>query len=66
MFLFFPTFQCFARGSEFENHSSDHSYELRSLSFPLFDDERWSARDELQLLDELEDSGFGNWFVSFI
>jgi len=53
--------RCFARGSEFGEHSNDHSYEIRQLSFSLFGDEKWSARDELHLLEELEDNGFGNW-----
>lgn len=53
--------RCFAKGVEFEQHSNDHSYEIKTLSFSLFDDDKWSARDEITLLDQLEDCGFGNW-----
>lgn len=37
------------------------------MAFPLFDDNRtehdetWTAREEVQLLDEMEDKGYGNW-----
>lgn len=52
--------QCFAKGREFNNHLNCHSYEIKSISFVLFDS-KWSAREELKLLDATEEYGFGNW-----
>ena len=51
---------CFVTGRETGTHVNSHNYEIRSLVFTLFED-RWSARDELNLLNATEEHGFGNW-----
>eukprot|EP00794_Sanderia_malayensis_P000271 gene271-895_t len=51
---------CFAKGKEFGTHVNSHSYEVRQNNFPLFVDD-WCASEELKLLDNLIDLGFGNW-----
>ncbi|XP_001623580.2 transcriptional adapter 2-alpha isoform X2 [Nematostella vectensis] len=51
---------CFARGAERGRHRNDHSYEIISNSFPVFE-AAWSAEEELRLMDALSDCGYGNW-----
>jgi len=53
--------RCFAKGREFYNHSNNHGYEVKSTSFSLFGEQHWSAREEMKLLESIEEHGFGNW-----
>uniref|UniRef100_A0A0P4VP64 Transcriptional adapter n=1 Tax=Rhodnius neglectus TaxID=72488 RepID=A0A0P4VP64_9HEMI len=55
--------QCFSAGAEIGPHKNDHSYQfvdsgavdiIRSKS-------KWSAKEELLLLNGIEQYGFGNW-----
>lgn len=52
--------QCFTLGRQTGKHLNYHNYEIKSLSFTLYD-KKWSAREELCLLDATEELGFGNW-----
>jgi hypothetical protein len=49
--------------AEIGEHKKDHNYYLKSSqSFPIFDSERlWSYKEELLLLQFIEQYGFGNW-----
>ncbi|KAM4795810.1 transcriptional adapter 2-alpha [Rhinophrynus dorsalis] len=58
VFLF--CLQCFARGSEYKKHQSDHSYEIMTSDFPVLD-VNWTAQEEIALLEAVMDCGFGNW-----
>ncbi|XP_012543664.1 transcriptional adapter 2-alpha isoform X1 [Monomorium pharaonis] len=51
---------CFAKGCEIDEHKNDHDYVIIKNEFPLIDSS-WSAKHELQLLDVLQQCGFGNW-----
>ena len=49
--------------AEIGEHKKDHNYYLKSaISFPIFDsDKLWSYKEELHLLQFIEQYGFGNW-----
>ncbi|KAL4223106.1 Transcriptional adapter 2-alpha [Mactra antiquata] len=51
---------CFAKGVEFDQHQSDHSYSIVKNNFPLFE-RNWTALEETQLLKAVSDCGYGNW-----
>ncbi|XP_053680671.1 transcriptional adapter 2B-like [Anopheles nili] len=54
---------CFAAGAEIGPHRNDHSYQfMDSGILSIFRGKNgWSAREELHLLDAIEQYGFGNW-----
>jgi len=57
----FICLKCFIEGRESGGHKKSHRYRLMDkLAFPLFQDE-WSAREEINLLDGLQQFGYGNW-----
>jgi hypothetical protein len=49
--------------AEIGDHKKDHNYILKSnISFPIFDNENsWSFKEELILLQFIEQYGYGNW-----
>lgn len=52
---------CFAKGCEIDKHKNDHDYVIIKNEFLLIDDSNWTAKHELELLDILQQCGFGNW-----
>jgi len=52
---------CFAKGCEINEHKNDHDYVIIKNEFPLIDGSNWTAKNELELLDVLQQCGFGNW-----
>ncbi|XP_043507377.1 transcriptional adapter 2-alpha-like isoform X2 [Frieseomelitta varia] len=52
---------CFSNGSEIGNHRNDHDYIIIKNEFPLIDESGWTAKQELECLDVLQECGFGNW-----
>ncbi|XP_055587077.1 transcriptional adapter 2B isoform X4 [Uranotaenia lowii] len=54
---------CFAAGAEIGPHRNDHSYQfMDSGILSIYRGKGgWSAREELHLLDSIEQYGFGNW-----
>ncbi|XP_046742798.1 transcriptional adapter 2-alpha-like isoform X1 [Diprion similis] len=52
---------CFSNGAEIEGHKNNHNYIIIKNEFPLIPGSNWSAREELELLDVLQECGFGNW-----
>ncbi|XP_058839734.1 transcriptional adapter 2B-like [Topomyia yanbarensis] len=54
---------CFAAGAEIGPHRNDHSYQfMDSGILSIYRGKGgWSAREELHLLDAIEQYGFGNW-----
>lgn len=52
---------CFANGCEIDGHKNDHDYVIIKNEFPLIDDSGWTAKQELELLDMMQQCGFGNW-----
>lgn len=52
---------CFAKGCEIDEHKNDHDYVIIKNEFPLIDGSNWIAKHELELLDVLQQCGFGNW-----
>ncbi|XP_053685745.1 transcriptional adapter 2B isoform X1 [Sabethes cyaneus] len=54
---------CFAAGAEIGQHRNDHSYQfMDSGILSIYRGKNgWSAREELHLLDAIEQFGFGNW-----
>ncbi|KOX75067.1 Transcriptional adapter 2-alpha [Melipona quadrifasciata] len=52
---------CFSNGSEIDNHRNDHDYIIIKNEFPLIDESGWTAKQELECLDVLQECGFGNW-----
>ncbi|XP_034190829.1 transcriptional adapter 2A isoform X1 [Osmia lignaria lignaria] len=52
---------CFSNGSEIGNHRNDHDYIIIKNEFPLIDESGWTAKQELEFLDVLQECGFGNW-----
>ena len=52
---------CFSNGSEIDRHKNDHNYIVIKNEFPLIEESGWTARQELELLDVLQECGFGNW-----
>lgn len=55
--------QCFSAGAEIGSHRNDHSYQLmESGAVGIFQGRgSWSAKEEVRLLDAIEQFGFGNW-----
>lgn len=51
---------CFARGVESGRHENNHSYEVVKDDFSLLE-KKWTAREELRLLEAISDCGLGNW-----
>ncbi len=60
---FFLCLKCFSMSAEIGEHKKDHNYTIKSTaSFPLFDSESfWTFKEELALLQFIEQYGFGNW-----
>lgn len=52
---------CFAKGCEIDEHKNDHDYVIIKNEFPLIHGSSWTAKHELELLDVLQQCGFGNW-----
>ncbi|XP_033201839.1 transcriptional adapter 2A isoform X1 [Bombus vancouverensis nearcticus] len=52
---------CFSNGSEISNHRNDHDYIIIKNEFPLINGSGWTAKQELECLDVLQECGFGNW-----
>lgn len=52
---------CFAKGCEINEHKNDHDYVIIKNEFPLIDGSDWTAKQELELLDVVQQCGFGNW-----
>ncbi|XP_074641320.1 transcriptional adapter 2-alpha-like [Tubulanus polymorphus] len=52
--------RCFARGIEVRKHKSYHKFEVIKNDFSLFE-EKWTAGEELHLLDAISECGIGNW-----
>ena len=50
---------CFAKGKEKNQHLNNHSYRVIRDDFSFFGD--WTAREELNLLDQLSAHGPSNW-----
>nr|BAN21213.1 unkown protein [Riptortus pedestris] len=55
--------QCFSAGAEIGPHKNDHSYQFVDPgAVEIFRSKnKWTAREELQLLNGIEQYGFGNW-----
>ncbi|XP_047357632.1 transcriptional adapter 2B isoform X9 [Vespa velutina] len=55
--------QCFSAGAEIGQHKNDHSYQfMDSGTISIFNGRgNWTAREQLRLLDAIEQFGFGNW-----
>ena len=53
--------KCFIEGRESGDHKQTHKYRLLDkLDFNLFGSQ-WTAREEINLLDGLQQFGYGNW-----
>lgn len=55
--------QCFSAGAEIGPHKNDHAYQFMDSGAigMCLGRGGWSAREELHLLDAIEQFGFGNW-----
>ncbi|KAH7942416.1 hypothetical protein HPB49_023988 [Dermacentor silvarum] len=55
--------QCFSCGAEMGAHKNRHGYQLIDCgNFPIFQAPcNWKAKEELVLLEAIEQYGFGNW-----
>lgn len=55
--------QCFSCGAEMGAHKNRHGYQLIDCgNFPIFQPPcNWKAKEELVLLEAIEQYGFGNW-----
>ncbi|EZA47770.1 transcriptional adapter 2B isoform X2 [Ooceraea biroi] len=55
--------QCFSAGAEIGQHKNDHAYKfMDSGTISIFNGRgNWTAREQLRLLDAIEQFGFGNW-----
>lgn len=51
---------CFCCGVEFGQHESDHAYTVVKFDFPLYE-ASWTAAEEIQLLEAVQEYGLGNW-----
>ncbi|XP_047484715.1 transcriptional adapter 2-alpha-like isoform X1 [Penaeus chinensis] len=51
---------CFTKGAEFGSHRNDHSYMVIRNDFCLFE-QGWQAKEELRLINAINDCGIGNW-----
>lgn len=59
----FVCFKCLATGEESSRHKRSHSYKISEpLNISLFDSD-WSLKDELKLLEGMQNYGFGNWIA---
>lgn len=57
----FICLKCFVEGRESREHKKTHKYRiLNKLKFSLFGKE-WTAREEINLLEGLQQFGYGNW-----
>jgi hypothetical protein len=57
----FICLKCFIEGRESREHKRDHQYRiLDKLNFSLFGTQ-WTAREEINLLEGLQQFGYGNW-----
>ncbi|XP_076248959.1 transcriptional adapter 2A isoform X1 [Calliopsis andreniformis] len=52
---------CFSNGSEIGDHKNYHDYIIIKNEFPLINGSGWTAKQELEFLDVLQECGFGNW-----
>jgi len=52
---------CFANGREINEHKNNHDYMIIKNEFPLIDNSGWTAKQELELLNIIQQCGFGNW-----
>lgn len=52
---------CFATGCEIDTHENNHDYIIIKNEFPLIDGSGWSAKQEVELFDVVQQCGFGNW-----
>lgn len=52
---------CFTIGSEIGDHRNYHDYIIIKNEFPLINGSGWTAKQELEFLDVLQECGFGNW-----
>ncbi|ALC45630.1 Ada2b [Drosophila busckii] len=56
---------CFASGAEIGPHQNNHNYQFMDTGTAILSVFRgkgaWTAREELRLLDAIEQYGFGNW-----
>lgn len=53
--------KCFSNGCEINEHKNNHDYVIIKNEFPLIDDTGWTAKQELELLNVIQQCGFGNW-----
>lgn len=55
--------QCFSCGAEIGNHKNNHEYQIIDCcNIPIFKPpNNWKAKEELVLLESVEQYGFGNW-----
>ncbi|XP_061389247.1 transcriptional adapter 2B isoform X1 [Musca vetustissima] len=57
--------QCFAAGAEIGSHLNSHAYQFMDTGTAILSVFRgkgaWTAREEIRLLDAIEQYGFGNW-----
>ncbi|XP_011197356.1 transcriptional adapter 2B isoform X1 [Bactrocera dorsalis] len=57
--------QCFASGAEIGTHQNNHAYQFMDTGTAILSVFRgkgaWTAREEIRLLDAIEQYGFGNW-----
>ncbi|XP_017007514.2 transcriptional adapter 2B isoform X1 [Drosophila takahashii] len=57
--------QCFAAGAEIGAHQNSHAYQFMDTGTSILSVFRgkgaWTAREEIRLLDAIEQYGFGNW-----
>lgn len=66
-FFVFITFslKCFAAGAEIGSHQNNHAYQFMDTGTAILSVFRgkgaWTAREEIRLLDAIEQYGYGNW-----
>ncbi|XP_034113743.1 transcriptional adapter 2B isoform X1 [Drosophila albomicans] len=57
--------QCFSMGAEIGAHVNNHAYQFMDTGTSILSVFRgkgaWTAREEIRLLDAIEQYGFGNW-----
>lgn len=55
--------RCFSCGAEIGIHKNNHDYQLIDCgNFPIFNPPHdWKSKEELKLLENIEQFGFGNW-----
>ncbi|KAH8312437.1 hypothetical protein KR044_010729 [Drosophila immigrans] len=57
--------QCFSTGAEIGAHVNNHAYQFMDTGTSILSVFRgkgaWTAREEIRLLDAIEQYGFGNW-----